>query len=316
MRATDGCGLAMCVLTVAVAIDLGVVEAARRRALPPAVAKAVKEAFPEATVTSFGRERERGVMYYEVSLRDHGNRIEVEVAPDGSIGEIEAVVDMADVPAGVTDQIRRATRGGRILRVEKHERRGVGRGGRFVPLDRPRTFYEVKYSRNGRRREIIVRHTEAVKLPGKARIALKAAFPRAKIGDAYVEGAKGAKLFKVTVTRGRRAQQVVLSAEGAIVEVRTALPAAASLPKKVGAAMRKAGADARLTAVERVEVRAVVQAGKPTVLKQPKVVYRGELLKGSSKAVVVVSPEGALVEAPQWQKMHDEDDEDDDDDDG
>ena len=56
-------------------------------------------------------------MYYEVNLRDNGNRIEVEVAPDGSIGEIEAVVDFEEVPESVAERIHRAARGGRIIRV-------------------------------------------------------------------------------------------------------------------------------------------------------------------------------------------------------
>jgi hypothetical protein len=78
------------------------------REMPTRVEQAVRENFPDAQVTSVGRERETGVMYYEVNMRYKGNRIEVEVAPDGSIGEVEAVVAIEDVPPAVIDAFRQS----------------------------------------------------------------------------------------------------------------------------------------------------------------------------------------------------------------
>ena len=60
--------------------------------LPAPVAQTIKEKFPDAIVVGFVMEREPGVRYYEVNLRRGEDRIEVEVAPDGNIGEIESRV--------------------------------------------------------------------------------------------------------------------------------------------------------------------------------------------------------------------------------
>ena len=122
--------------------------------LPDPVAKAVKEKFPDATVVGFEREREGGVKYYEVELRQAGDRIEVEVAPDGKTGEIESVVAFANLPQADQTRVRVKIGQGKIVRIEKHVRIGRGRGGTFEPLKTPVGFYEVKYRDGKGRREI------------------------------------------------------------------------------------------------------------------------------------------------------------------
>ncbi|MBT4815429.1 MAG: hypothetical protein HON70_07005, partial [Lentisphaerae bacterium] len=123
-----GCAL----LLFAVALPL----AAADRRLPSAAAKVIEANFPDAKITGVGRERERGAYYYEVNLKQGSRRFEVEVTSEGVIGEIEAKVKITDVPAALLKVIRRRVGDGRIVRVEKHERRGIARGGRFVPLEK------------------------------------------------------------------------------------------------------------------------------------------------------------------------------------
>jgi hypothetical protein len=124
--------------------------------LTPAAAAAVKALFPEATVMGVGQEREQGVLYYEVVVSNAGGRVEVEVTADGSIGEIESVVSITDVPEAAREQILSNTRGTKITRVERHEVRGVPQDGTFVPADPPVVLYEVGYDDNGRRKEFVV----------------------------------------------------------------------------------------------------------------------------------------------------------------
>jgi hypothetical protein len=124
--------------------------------LTTAAAAAVKKSFPTATIMGVGQEREQGVLYYEVVLRDRGERVEVEVTPDGAIGEIESVVSIADVPQAAREQILRNVLGTDVTRVERHEVRGAAKGGTFVPVNPPAVFFEVEYQDNGRWREFLV----------------------------------------------------------------------------------------------------------------------------------------------------------------
>jgi hypothetical protein len=135
----------------------GGVQAGGAEQLPPPAVAAVRRLFPAASVTGVGQEREQGVLYYEVVLREGNARIEVEVSPDGGVGEVERVVALAAVPQVVRDGISRRIGGAPVREVELHEVRGVPRGGVFVPLDPPRTVYEVACDLDGVRTELAFR---------------------------------------------------------------------------------------------------------------------------------------------------------------
>jgi hypothetical protein len=134
----------------------GAAEHGKIKHLPAPIAQTIKEKFPGATVVGFVMEREPGVRYYEVNLRRGEDRIEVEVAPDGSIGEIESRVALEGLPEAHQARIREAVGRGKIHRVEKHVRVGRGRNGTFAPLKSPVGFYEVKYYDDDRRRAVKV----------------------------------------------------------------------------------------------------------------------------------------------------------------
>jgi hypothetical protein len=151
------------------------------RTLPAEVESAVRRAFPEATIRSFGRERENGALYYEVNLRQAGKRMEVEVSPEGVIGEIESRVYMEDLPAEMRSRIAKLTRGMRIRRIELHERRGRVKAGRFVPLAKTTIKYEVKYFDGRRNRSMMVPFQQDIKLPRAAAAAIAEEFPEARI---------------------------------------------------------------------------------------------------------------------------------------
>jgi hypothetical protein len=124
--------------------------------LTPAAAAAVNQLYPGAIVSGVEQGREEGVRYFEVAVRVGGEVIEIEVTPDGGIGEIETRVAMADLPRDVRDGISRLTNGARITDVERHEVKGFAMGGVFRPVDPPVIMYEVGFERNGVRREVAV----------------------------------------------------------------------------------------------------------------------------------------------------------------
>lgn len=125
---------------------------AKAAELPEAARKAIQAAFPDATMLAVEKEKEFGAVYYEVEIRDDGKRKEVEVSPDGIIGEIEYVLDAKDLPTDTREAIERHLKGGTIRRIEHHERRGTARSGEWVALETPVVFYDVKYRKGNKRR--------------------------------------------------------------------------------------------------------------------------------------------------------------------
>jgi len=130
--------------------------AGSKQVLPPAAEAAVRGLLPEGTIEQVGREREHGVEYYEVAVRHRGVLREVEVTADGSIGEIESRIDLAELPQAARARILAAS-GGEVPRtVELHEVRGTAQGGTFTPVRPPLVFYEASWVADGARREIVV----------------------------------------------------------------------------------------------------------------------------------------------------------------
>jgi len=127
--------------------------------LPEPVAASIAKHFPDAKVEGVEREREAGVLYYEVELREGKKRFEVEVAPDGAIGEIESAQTLDDLPEDVRKLVTDNTKGARRLHIEKHERRGRAQGDTFAPLKRPTTFYGVTWRDKGKRNALRINLT-------------------------------------------------------------------------------------------------------------------------------------------------------------
>ena len=281
--------------------------------LPPKAAEAVKAAFPKARITGIGRERENGVMYYEVNLRENGKRFEVEVTPDGVIGEIEGTLGLKDLPRHVQGIVAKATKGARKVRIEIHERRARARSGRFVPLEKPTVAYEVKYYSGNRRRRLWLDAREVAELPAKARSALGKAFHGATIGDAELEYEGGVKLYEVELTAKGSSMEVKVSPGGAIVEVATRV-AMSDLPGPAAATIKKLAKGGSIKEIDKVQVRAVVKSRRLVRLREPKSHFEAEVAKGGKEAEIRVSAAGRLLESLKWEDDDDDDDDDNDDD--
>jgi hypothetical protein len=124
--------------------------------LTPAATAAVKGRFPTGSIVAVNQEREQGVRYFEVALKDGERRVEIEVTAEGTIGEIESAVAIEDVPELAREAIRTLTAGGSVEAIEWHEVHGEPWGNAFVPVDPARTFYEVKSRVNGAFREFAI----------------------------------------------------------------------------------------------------------------------------------------------------------------
>ena len=292
---------------VAVAVLAAAAPAAE---LPEAVTKAVAKAFPNATIRSVEQESEGAVRYYDLSLDMAGRRIEVEVDKDGNIGEVERVISLAEAPAALRKAVMEATGGTGKARIERHERWGVGRGDRFVPLQTPRVFYEIKLTVKGERRTSKWQ-PEPVALPPKAKAAVEALFPNCAITGVEAEDEDGVMLYEVTLVVNGLDAEVSLAADGTVAEVEWVVPTQA-LPTAVIEAIKKLAKDASVIRIEKEEIRAEAKDGKLVPLAKPRIVYEASLKKKDLFAEVEIAADGRVIEQPKWKKLGADDDDDDD----
>ncbi len=124
----------------------------RETSLPAAVEAAIKALYPQAVIEEVQVEQE-GLKVYEVELEQNRQDVEVTVAPDGTIVEVETELAMEDLPPAVAAAITQAAEGARIKEVIEEVTYAVVK---LVKLDRPQTSYEAELIRDGKISEIEV----------------------------------------------------------------------------------------------------------------------------------------------------------------
>lgn len=130
-------GLAMAVILRASA---SLVSAASE--CPPAVKAAAMKAHPDATVSACKEETEHGKTQYEVKLTGKaGQKLELDVAPDGSILLTEEYVDLNSVPPTVISAFHGKYAGATPTRAEKQ-----------TTAD-GKVSYELAFSAGGKKKE-------------------------------------------------------------------------------------------------------------------------------------------------------------------
>lgn len=284
--------------------------------LPRPAADAIKAFFPKARITGVGRERERGAWYYEVTMREGDRRFEAEVSDEGVIGEVESVVHFSDVPEPLQQTIRQRVGDGRLRGVEKHERHGIARSGRFVPLKTPRLLYEVKYvTAAGERREFQVVSNEVLELPEAVVKTIQATFPGATITEAEAETDDGVMVFSVNLKTADGTAYAGFSRQGQLLEKEVPgrwEDAPAALVRALDAEARHG--DARL--LLKRETAASVDDGK--IVEHHETAYVVRLTRGDRMRELVFDGRGRLTSKSEWVPAGSEDDDDaaeDDDDD-
>ena len=109
---------------------------------PEPVAQSVAKELPGAMIKSCKAENEEGREQFEVKVEQAGQKIELDVAPDGRILQTETVIALADVPAKVMAAFSAKYPGSKSTRAEKQVRPGKG------------TFYEIKFDAQPKAREV------------------------------------------------------------------------------------------------------------------------------------------------------------------
>jgi hypothetical protein len=116
----------------------------QRSDLPPAVEKTVAQVSAGATIKGFSQETENGQTSYEVAMLVNGHSKDVEIAPSGSVKEVEEQVALDSLSADVKAALTTGAAGGKILKVES-----ITKGGKLVA-------YEAKIAHAGKKSEIQV----------------------------------------------------------------------------------------------------------------------------------------------------------------
>jgi uncharacterized membrane protein YkoI len=87
--------------------------------VPEKVMTAVKDKFPGAEITGAEKETEEGKVIYEINLKHKGQKIDAEFTPEGEFLEMEAVIDVKDLPKAVTEAIKARYPDGEFKRAER-----------------------------------------------------------------------------------------------------------------------------------------------------------------------------------------------------
>jgi len=126
--------------------------------LPAAVAKAIKDNFPNAEIDIMEAEEEAGITLYDIEFK--ASKGEIEVAQDGTVMDVATIVAMKDIPKAAGEAIQKAAEGAIIKQIEKSEVRAEikkeGEKGKVVKLDSPRYVYEAELVKGNQKGEIQV----------------------------------------------------------------------------------------------------------------------------------------------------------------
>ena len=119
-------------------------------------AAAVKEAYPKATIEAIAMRKRGDLDVYKVELKQDTQGIELKVAKDGTILEVELETTPKDLPKAVADVLVKAAEGGTKVEYAKIEIRYEVKGEKMTKLDTPKTIYEVEFEKDGKKDEVQV----------------------------------------------------------------------------------------------------------------------------------------------------------------
>ena len=110
--------------------------------LPAAAQQKGNSLLDGATIHACQKDLTAGVLTYEMELLKDGRSRDITFDPSGNVVEIEAQVDLADLPAPVKAAILKATAGTRPGKIES-----LTRGGQIIS-------YETTVAKAGKHQEI------------------------------------------------------------------------------------------------------------------------------------------------------------------
>ena len=124
----------------------------KKACLPDAVKAAINASYAGAKVEEAEMERE-GIKVYKVELEQNGQELELTIAPDGTIIEVETEMSMENLPEAVAKAITASAGGAKIKEVKKEATYAVVK---LVKLDKTETSYEAELIKDDKKGEVKV----------------------------------------------------------------------------------------------------------------------------------------------------------------
>jgi uncharacterized membrane protein YkoI len=138
-------------------------------------------------------------------------------------------------------------------------------------------------------------------LPPAVAKAVKDNRPNADIDKLTIEKKAGIALYDIEFKAGQG--EIEVAEDGTVLDIATIVEME-DVPKAAAEAIQKAAAGAKITRLEKSEVRAEFkeQAGKGKIVKlgSPRYVFEAQLVKGNQEGEVVVAADGKVIEAVKW----------------
>ncbi|UCD30124.1 MAG: PepSY-like domain-containing protein [Planctomycetota bacterium] len=121
--------------------------------ITPEARTAIETKFPKADVREV-QARLGGL--YEIELLQDKESLEVKLHQDGTIIEIETIIDASDLPEPVMNTVTEKTKGKELKEVEKVQLLARQTLGGLQKLEKPEVFYEIEWLEFGFEQEINV----------------------------------------------------------------------------------------------------------------------------------------------------------------
>ena len=121
------------------------------------VTQAIKDAFPDALISSMVKEKEDGLDVIGVAFTSNGNKIDGDVTPDGILVETEQPADIKTFPKPAAKALKKATKGMKASfeiakNFAKAEKDASG-AMKVIKLAEPTTAYEADVEKDGQKGE-------------------------------------------------------------------------------------------------------------------------------------------------------------------
>ncbi len=142
-----------------------------------------------------------------------------------------------------------------------------------------------------------------VELPPAVAQAVRDNVPNARIERAALEKESGVALYDIEFKDGRG--EIEVASDGTVMDIFTVI-ILKDVPQPAVDAILRAVEGATIKQVEKSEVRAEIRGkgerGMIVKLDSPKYVYEAQLAKGEERAEIQVTPDGKIVETPEWDR--------------
>jgi hypothetical protein len=138
---------------------------------------------------------------------------------------------------------------------------------------------------------------KAAQLPAAVAEAIRSNCPNCVIDKATREVENGVTIYDIEFKPGQG--EIDVAEDGSVIDRETVVETK-DIPPAALEAIRKGAAGCNIKQVARSEIRAELKEGKVIKLDTPKYLYEADLVKGRKVAEIQVSPEGQVIEAPEW----------------